>query len=209
MRPVSAATKSHPIFARFWQFISEREDAAGQNEYRQELLAGARGRALELGAGNGRNFPHYPAEVTAVSAIEPEPYLRARAREAAERVSKPIEVIEGTDDPLPFGDDSFDVAVACLVLCSVPDQQRALGELRRVLRPGGELRFYEHVVPTRPRQAKLFRAADNSGIWPKLGAGCHCSRDTGAAIEDAGFKVERVRKLSFNGLPHILGVARA
>jgi ubiquinone/menaquinone biosynthesis C-methylase UbiE len=206
---MAAETKSHPVFARFWQFISEREDAAGQNEYRQELLAGARGRALELGAGNGRNFPHYPAEVSPVAAIEPEPYLRARAREAAEQVSMPIEVIEGTDDPLPFDDDSFDVAVACLVLCSVPDQQRALGELRRVLRPGGELRFYEHVVPTRPRQAKLFRAADNSGVWPWFGAGCHCARDTGPAIEEAGFKVERVRKLSFNGLPHILGVARA
>lgn len=204
-----AETKSHPVFARFWQFLSEREDAAGQNEYRQELLAGARGRALEVGAGNGRNFPHYPAEVSAVAAIEPEPYLRARAREAAERVAMPIEVIEGTDNPLPFDDDSFDVAVACLVLCSVPDQGQALGELRRVLRPSGELRFYEHVVPTRPRQAKLFRAADRSGIWPWFGAGCHCSRDTGPAIEAAGFKVERMRNLSFNGLPHILGVARA
>ena len=204
-----AETKSHPIFARFWQFISVREDEAGQSEYRKELLAGARGRAIELGAGNGRNFPHYPADVSQVVAVEPEPYLRARAVEAAERAAVPVEVVEGTDHPLPFDDESFDVAVACLVLCSVPDQQRALAELRRVLKAGGELRFYEHVVPTRPRQAKLFRLADDSGIWPKIGAGCHCSRDTGTEIERAGFQVDRVRRLSFNGLPHILGVARA
>jgi ubiquinone/menaquinone biosynthesis C-methylase UbiE len=164
---------------------------------------------MELGAGNGRNFAHYPAEVTGVVAIEPEPYLRARAEEAAQGAPVPIEVIEGTDDPLPFDDDSFDFVVACLVLCSVPDQSRALGELRRVLKPGGELRFYEHVVPHSPRQAKLFRLADNSGFWPKVGAGCHLSRDTGTEIERAGFEVDRVRRLSFNGLPHILGVARA
>ncbi len=200
---------SHPIFARFWQFISVREDKAGQNEYRKELLAGARGRAVELGAGNGRNFPHYPPEVESVVAIEPEPYLRERATEAAGQADLEIEVIDGTDYPLPFDDDSVDFAVSCLVLCSVPDQQRALGELRRVLKPGGELRFYEHVVPTKPRQAKLFRLADDSGVWPKVGAGCHLSRDTGSEIERAGFQVDRVRRLSFNGLPHILGVARA
>jgi ubiquinone/menaquinone biosynthesis C-methylase UbiE len=203
------ASKSHPIFARCWQFLSVREDKAGQNEYRQELLAGARGRAIEVGAGNGRNFPHYPAEVESVVAIEPEPYLRARATEAAAQADLKIEVLDGTDSPLPFDDDTFDFAVSCLVLCSVPDQQRALAELRRVLKPGGELRFYEHVVPTKPRQAKLFRLADNSGIWPKVGAGCHLSRDTGAEIERAGFQVDHVRRLQFNGLPHILGVARA
>jgi SAM-dependent methyltransferase len=201
-------THNHPVFARFWEFVSVREDKAGQNEYRRELLTGARGRALELGAGNGRNFAHYPAEVEAVVAVEPEPYLRERAREAAARAATPVEVVDATDDPLPFDDDSFDVAVASLVLCSVPDQQRALGELRRVLRPGGELRFYEHVVPERSRLARLFRLADDSGVWPKLGAGCHCSRATHVEIASAGFAIERMRRLSFNGLPHVLGVAR-
>jgi len=201
--------EGHPIFARVWQFISEREDKAGQNEYRQELLAGARGTAVELGAGNGRNFAHYPASIERVVAVEPEPYLRERAIEAAAGAPVAVEVVEGADDPLPVEDDSVDVAVACLVLCSVPDQARALGELRRALRPGGELRFYEHVIARRPRQAQFFRLADRSGVWPKLGAGCHLSRDTGAAIEQAGFTIERMRRLTFNGLPHILGVARA
>src|SRR3954471_19654140 len=193
-------TKSHPIFARMYTWLSPREDDAGQDENRRELLAGATGRALELGAGNGLNFRHYPATVAQVVAVEPEPYLRERALEAAAKADVPVDVVEGADDPLPFEDDSFDVAVACLVLCSVPDQARALAELRRVLRPGGELRFYEHVVPSRPRQASMFRMADRSGIWPWLGAGCHCSRDTGSEIDQAGFRVERVRRLSFNGL---------
>ena len=200
--------QSHPIFARFWTFLSEREDRAGQNEYRREALAGARGRVVELGAGNGRNFPHYPPEVEEVVAIEPEPYLRERAREAAAAAPVKVTVAEGTDNPLAYDDDSFDAAVASLVLCSVPDQARALGELRRVLKPDGELHFYEHVVPTRPRQARLFRLADDSGVWPKLGAGCHLARDTGAAIEQAGFTIDRSRRVTFNGLPHILGVAR-
>jgi ubiquinone/menaquinone biosynthesis C-methylase UbiE len=201
--------QSHPIFARFWNFISVREEKAGQEENRQELLAGARGRVLELGAGNGINFAHYPPEVEIVVAVEPEPYLRERATEAAAKASAKVDVVDGTDSPLPFEDDSFDMAVTSLVLCSVPDQSRALGELRRVLKPGGELRFYEHVVPNNPRTAKFFRLADRSGIWPKIGAGCHCSRDTGSAIEGAGFQVDRVRRLKFNGIPHILGVARA
>ena len=206
---MAGADHNHPLFARFWTFISEREDKAGQNEYRQELLAGTRGRVIEIGAGNGRNFPHYPAEVEEVVAVEPEPYLREKAREAATAAPVKVEVVEGTDSPLPFEDDSFDVAVACLVLCSVPDQPRALGELRRVLKPGGELRFYEHVVARRPRQARLFRLADDSGVWPKLGAGCHLSRETDKEIARAGFDIERSRRLSFNGLPHVLGVARA
>jgi len=199
----------HPIFARFYTWLSPREDDAGQRENRQELLSGTRGRALELGAGNGLNFPHYPPEVEQVVAVEPEPYLRERAVEAAADAPVPVEVVDATADRLPFDDDSFDVAVASLVLCSVPDQARALAELRRVLKPDGELRFYEHVIPNKPRQAKLFRLADSSGVWPKIAAGCHCSRDTGGAIEAAGFRVEQIRRLRFNGLPHILGVARA
>ncbi len=201
--------EGHPIFARLWTFMSPRADKAGEAQYRREMLDGVRGRVLELGAGNGLNFAHYPAAVSEVVAIEPEPYLRRKGEEAAAHAPVTVTVMDGTDSPLPFDDDSFDAAVACLVLCSVPDQARALAELRRVLKPGGELRFYEHVIPHDPRWARVFRFLERSGIWPKLGAGCHPARDTGRAIEEAGFDTERSRRVVFNGLPHILGLARA
>ena len=209
--PARMATKikSHPIFARFWDWLSKREDAAGQNEYRRELLTGASGRVLELGVGNGRNFAHYPTTVDEVVAIEPEPYLRERASEAAASAPVRVEVVDGADNPLPFDDDSFDVAVVSLVLCSVPDQARSLAELRRVLKPGGELRFYEHVIPLDPGWARFFRFLEKSGIWPFFGAGCHPARDTRASIERAGFDIETIRRFPFNKIPHILGLARA
>jgi ubiquinone/menaquinone biosynthesis C-methylase UbiE len=96
----------------------------------------------------------------------------------------------------------------------VPDQHRALSELRRVLRPGGELRFYEHVVPNRQPKRLLVQLADRSGLWPAVAGGCHPARDTGAAIERAGFQIERSERLMFAAsrfepaIPHILGIAR-
>jgi hypothetical protein len=97
------------------------------------------------------------------------------------------------------------------VLCSVPGQARALGELRRVLRPGGELRLYEHVRPSNPRTAAVWQRVDDWGIWPHLAGGCHAARDTEAAIIGAGVEIERCRRFPFKGgpvtAPHILGVA--
>jgi len=181
---------------------------------RDELLAGLSGRVIEIGAGNGVGFGHYPASVEEVVALEPEPYLRERAERAATAASVPIAVDDGVAERLPFGDRSFDAAVASLVLCSVPDQGRALDELRRVLAPGGELRFMEHVRSDRPRKARIQSLADRSGVWPRLGGGCHCSRDTVRAIEAAGFAVERVREFELGPSwgptnPHVIGVARA
>ena len=117
----------------------------GVAEHRRELLAGISGRVVEIGAGTGANFAHYPEGVREIVAVEPEPYLRARAATAATDVISPVRVVDAVADQLPFEDGSFDVAVSSLVLCSVADQPAALAELHRVLRPGGELRFYEHV----------------------------------------------------------------
>lgn len=180
--------------------------------HRDELLAGLSGRVLEVGAGNGINFAHYPSTVDEVVAIEPERYMRAKAERAASAAAVSVTVSAGTAEELPFGSGSFDAAVACLVLCTVSDQGAALTELRRVLKPGGELRFLEHVRSSRNGKAKVQAAADRSGIWPSLGGGCHCSRDTVGAIRTAGFRVEHQRSLELGpswGLtnPHVLGVA--
>src|SRR5688572_18111867 len=134
----------NPFFARLYARMMEREDSA-QVEHRREMLEGLSGRVFELGAGTGSNFAHYPAAVTEVVAAEPEPYLRERANAAAGSAPVKVEVVDATADPLPFEDASFDAAVVSLVLCTVPDQAGALAELGRVVRPGGELRFYEHV----------------------------------------------------------------
>jgi ubiquinone/menaquinone biosynthesis C-methylase UbiE len=179
---------------------------------RDELLAGLTGRVLEVGAGNGINFRHYPTSVTEVAALEPEPYLRTKAERAAAHSPVRVTVSAGVAEELPFGDAAFDGAVACLVLCTVGDQEGALAELRRVLCPGGELRFLEHVRSPSAGKARTQAAFDRSGIWPWIGGGCHCGRDTVAAVKRAGFQVEQVRSVDLGPSwaltnPHVLGVA--
>jgi ubiquinone/menaquinone biosynthesis C-methylase UbiE len=185
----------------------------GVREHRRELLAGISGRVIEIGAGTGANFPHYPEGVREIVAVEPEPYLRARAATAAASATAPVRVVDAVADQLPFEDASFDVAVSSLVLCSVADQPAALAELHRVLRPGGELHFYEHVRAQDRRLATAQRVLDV--VWPHLGGGCHASRDTLQAITDAGFAIEHVRRFVFRPCklaaptsPHVLGIAR-
>ena len=125
--------------------VEPRRRAQGRRRAPRRDAAGLTGRVVEVGAGNGLNFGHYPATVTEVVAVEPEPYLRERAEEAARAAPVDVTVVVGLADALPAEDGAFDAAVASLVLCSVPDQAGALAELRRVVRPDGELRFYEHV----------------------------------------------------------------
>ena len=163
---------------------------------------------IEVGAGNGLNFAHYPPEVGEVVAVEPEPFLRERARERAAAAPVSIRVTDGTAEALPLADDAADAVVVSLVLCSVPDQAAALAEALRVLRPGGELRFYEHVVSRRPAKAAVQRLLTRT-VWSHIAAGCRLDRDTGAAIAAAGFRVERCDRVPFQGLAHLLGVARA
>src|SRR5215217_4639291 len=131
----------HPLFARVYARVGHLMDAE-IGDHRQRLLAGLTGRVLEVGAGNGLNFPHYPATVTEVLAIEPEPYLRHLALATARQAPVPIRVVDSTAEALPAPDATVDAVVASLVLCSVIDLEGALAEVRRVLRPGGRLRFY-------------------------------------------------------------------
>jgi ubiquinone/menaquinone biosynthesis C-methylase UbiE len=202
----------HPIFARVYGALSQGAERRGAAEHRDELLAGLSGRIIEVGAGNGLNFAHYPRDVEEVVAVEPEPHLRKLASEAALGSPVPVTVLAGTADALPLEDTSCDAAVASLVLCSVPDQGEALAELRRVIKPGGELRFYEHVV-AQGWQRHVQRFSDATW-YPPLSGGCHLARDTVAAIERAGFQIESCRRFGFAPgpiapkLPHVIGVAR-
>ena len=210
---MSTTTDSGEVHNRFFSRMWVRmKDPAEAVEHRKRNLSGLSGRVIELGAGDGRNFKLYPPEVTEVLAVEPEPYLRERAEAAAREASVPVKVEPGVADRLPAEDASFDAGVASLVLCSVPDQASALRELRRVIRPGGRLHFYEHVVSHDPRRARIEDLLDH--VWPRIAGGCHPNRDTGAAIEAAGFELESSDRFGFSpGFPmpkiaHVLGVAR-
>jgi ubiquinone/menaquinone biosynthesis C-methylase UbiE len=204
----------HPIAARLFATGVGHIDSLGAASHRQRLLEGVAGRVLEIGAGTGISFTDYaPGAVPSLVAIEPEPYLRERAERAAVAAPVPVSVVDATAERLPFGDASFDVAVTSRVLCSVQDPAAALGELQRVLRPGGELRFYEHVASIDPGLARWQRALDL--VWPWMAGGCHASRDTARAITDAGFAIEFCDRFTFRPCllaaptsPYILGRAR-
>jgi SAM-dependent methyltransferase len=161
---------------------------------RDRLLAGLSGRVIEIGAGNGLNFARYPHTVAEVVAIEPERTLRQLAVEAALRAEVPVDVVPGAAEALPVKSEGFDAAVVSLVLCSVRDLPRALGEVRRVLRPGGEVRFFEHGRGGGRAMTTTQRALDRMG-WPLLNGNCHLSRDPVAALRDAGFVLGPYRRL--------------
>jgi SAM-dependent methyltransferase len=151
--------------------------------------------------------------VTEVLPVEPENHLRTQAVASARRARVPITVVPGLADALPAENGAFDAAVCSLILCSVPDQAAALAELRRVLRPGAELHFYEHVAAEQQPLALMQRMVEP--VWSRIGGGCHLTRHTGAALETAGFSIERIARFAFRpGLlatfssPHILGIAR-
>jgi Methyltransferase domain len=155
-----AATVHHPLFSRLRPLLVRRSDERGMAERRARLLDGLHGRVIEVGAGSGATFLHYPRTA--------------------------VEVVEGT---------TFDAAVSCNILCSVRDPVLATAELHRVLRPGGILRFNEHVVSEHPAVSRVQRAADAT-LWPLLSGGCHLGRDTLAELRRAGFVIEYCARTS-------------
>src|ERR1700761_2799309 len=202
----------NPFFAWYFSRFGGRLEQRGNRELRREMLAGLSGRVIEVGAGNGLNFPHYPQAVREVVAVEPEPYLRVRAAETTPAAPVPVRVTDGTAGNLPAADGEFDAVVVSGLLCSVPDAEAALAEFRRVLRPGGQLRFYEHVRSRDEIFARYQRGADL--IWPRLMGGCHVERRTQSAIARV-FTIERCRGFRFPPsatfspvAPRIIGVAR-
>ncbi|PAZ13556.1 SAM-dependent methyltransferase [Streptomyces sp. SA15] len=185
----------HPLFARYYARISvNAETRMGMAGVRERLLAGLSGRVIEIGAGNGLNFAHYPRTVSEVVAIEPERTLRQLAVESALRCGVPVDVVPGAAEALPVKSEAFDGAVISLVLCSVRDVPRALGEVRRVLRPGGAVRFFEHGRGGGRVMTCTQRALDRT-VWPPLNGGCHLARDPIAALRDAGFELGPYRRM--------------
>ncbi|MFI9151346.1 class I SAM-dependent methyltransferase [Streptomyces sp. NPDC053367] len=185
----------HPLFARYYARVSvAAETRMGMGRIRGRLLAGLSGRVLEVGAGNGLNFAHYPGTVSEVVGIEPERTLRRLAVDAAVRAGVPVDVVPGSAEALPVKSEAFDAVVLSLVLCSVRDVPRALGEVRRVLRPGGEVRFFEHGRGGGRAMTNTQRALDLT-LWPRVNGNCHVSRDPVTALRSAGFELGPYRRL--------------
>ncbi|WP_432042098.1 class I SAM-dependent methyltransferase [Streptomyces cadmiisoli] len=195
VRGVARDAVHHPLFARYYARVSvAAETRLGMAGVRDRLLAGLSGRVLEIGAGNGLNFRHYPGTVAEVVAIEPERGLRKLAVEAAVRAGMPVDVVPGAAEALPVKSEAFDAVVLSLVLCSVRDVPRALGEARRVLRPGGQVRFFEHGRGGGRAMCLTQRTLDCT-VWPPLNGGCHLSRDPVAALRESGFELGPYRRV--------------
>ena len=182
-------TLDHPFFARLWTVMSAHETPL-LRRLRTENLAGLSGRVLEVGAGTGTNFAFYPDTVTQVIALEPETRLAPKAREAAAQAPIPVTVIQSTIESMP-DTEVFDAVVCSLVLCSVDDPEGVLRQLDSVLKPGGELRYFEHVASSGWR-GSLQRLADAT-VWPRISGNCHTHRDTERAITEAGFSLDVAR----------------
>ena len=193
------------LFARFYDRMLASTEEAGLRERRRALLAEASGRVLEVGAGTGLNVEHYTDAATDIVFTEPEKPMADRLRQ---RVTKG-RVVETPAESLPFDDGTFDTVVCTLVLCTVREPERALAEIRRVLKPGGRVLLLEHVRSSDPARAKWQDRLH--GPWHWIGRGCHCNRDTAATLAEAGFDVQvestTIPKAPPITRPAIVGVA--
>ena len=184
------------LMARVYDRMMEGSEEACLREWRRELLGSVHGNVLEVGAGTGVNLPLYPTTVGRVVFSEPDRHMRAKLAERIQHAAgSPAEISEGSLEAMQFPDGCFDFVTCMLVLCSVPDLQDAIAEIRRVLIPGGRLVFMEHVAAEgRPKRLKWQRRIEP--IWKKISGNCHLTRRTEATILDGGFAVESVTRES-------------
>jgi ubiquinone/menaquinone biosynthesis C-methylase UbiE len=179
------------VFAACYDRTMAGAERAGLGARRTALLAAARGAVVEVGAGTGVNLAHYPpAAIDELVLVEPEEPMARRLERRVAGCGLPARVVRAPAEQLPLPDESFDVAVCTLVLCTVADQPRALSELRRVLRPGGLLLFLEHVRAEDPRVARWQDRVQP--LWVRLGHGCHCNRATLETIGAGGFELQQL-----------------
>ena len=175
------------LFAALYDRLLAGVEAAGLSKRREQLLAAASGRVLEIGAGTGANLGFYPDAVQALTLAEPERPMATRLARRVAGQRRQVEIVEAPAEQLPFPDGTFDTVVSTLVLCTVADQRRSLAEIRRVLKPGGRLLFVEHVRSDDPG---LARWQDRlNGLNQIVAHGCNCNRTTVDAIRAAGFDI--------------------
>lgn len=189
-------------FSALYDRCFKASEEAGLRDMRRDLLAGARGRVLELGAGTGLNLDLYPANVTDLTLTEPDPHMVKQLRKRVSEADRNAEVVAAPAEKLPFEDDSFDTVALTLVLCTVPDPAAALQEVKRVLKPDGQFLFLEHVRSPDPGLAKWQDRLEKP--WRFLGDGCHCNRDTLATLGASPLSVERVERGSLPKAPPIV-----
>jgi ubiquinone/menaquinone biosynthesis C-methylase UbiE len=176
------------LFASFYDRALKASEEHGLGDMRRALLSEARGRVVEIGAGTGVNLHLYGAGIEDLTLVEPDPHMGAKLRDRLTGHSGPARLVTAPAEALPFPDDTFDTAVATLVLCTVPDPVAAISELARVLKPGGRLLFIEHVRAADPGTARWQDRLEKP--WRFMADGCHCNRDTEANLRASSFTVE-------------------
>jgi ubiquinone/menaquinone biosynthesis C-methylase UbiE len=180
------------LFSALYDRMLASTEEAGLREVRRQTLAGAKGKTIDVGAGTGANLDLYPAAVTELVLAEPDPHMAKRLRSKASAIALKGQILEAPAERLPFEDSSFDTAVFTLVLCTVPDPAAALAEAARILKPGGQLLFVEHVRSPDPKLARWQDRLERP--WRFCGDGCHCNRDTVATIEASILSLEKVER---------------
>jgi len=176
------------VFAALYDRMMRRGEERSMGRRRGELVAKAQGRTLEIGAGTGANVPYYPADVEELILAEPFEPMRRRMERKLTETGRSASTLDAPAEAIPLEEDSVDTVVSTLVLCTVDFPDVALGEVARVLRPGGQLLFIEHVRSHSPRMARWQDRLETP--WRHFGAGCRCNRDTVTSITAAGFSTE-------------------
>jgi ubiquinone/menaquinone biosynthesis C-methylase UbiE len=189
------------VFAALYDPMMRRGEERSMHRLRGELVANARGRTLEIGAGTGANVTHYPDAIRELILAEPFEPMRRRLERKLGESGRSASTLDASAEAIPLEDESLDTVVSTLVLCTVDFPDLALAEVRRVLRPGGQLLFLEHVRSHSPRVARWQDRLETP--WRHFGAGCRCNRDTIASIAAAGFSTEH-EDAHWRGVPPIV-----